>query len=89
FSLSNKRFITALLLSLVSLVILFKTDSQAAQLAAIVGVLAYALCKVIPRLFIPAVFAFAIFLLVAMPFIAPIAFDKFAEGIHEKGQITR
>lgn len=89
FSLSNKRFMTVAILSLVTLILLFKTDSQAAQLAVIIGLLAYALCKVMPRLFIPGVFAFAIFILVAMPFMAPVAFDKFAEGIHENGKISR
>lgn len=89
FALLGKRYIVAALLTLVSLVLLYRTDSQAAQLAFLIGVLAYPACRMVPRLFTASVFAFTVFLLAAMPFLSPLAFDRFAEDAHNKSEIMR
>lgn len=89
FALLGRRYILAVLLSVVTLILFFRTDSQAAQLAFLVGIMAYPACRFLLRLFTAGVFAFTVFLLAAMPFLSPIAFDKFADDIRENGQIMR
>ncbi|MEK7800842.1 MAG: O-antigen ligase family protein, partial [Pseudomonadota bacterium] len=83
FALENHKRILAGLLAFMCLGVLVVTVSQAAQLAALVMVLAIIGFRLFPRLMLPLCIGGAAFLCLAMPFIAPFAYNNVADMIGE------
>lgn len=83
-----QKYALALLLVLASALLLVLTESQAAQLAFIVIMLAWGMHVILPVAGIPLVFATLAVLLCLMPWIAPIAFDTLADKLTESSRIA-
>lgn len=71
----------AAMLVIVAAGVMYKTDSQAAQLAMIVMFCAFALFRLPRRIFIHGAFALTALLLVSFPFFSQAAMDRFAEPL--------
>jgi O-antigen ligase len=87
-SLETKRWGLAAALTGISIALMFFTESQSAMLALIVMPLAAVLLFLLPGAALPLTFGLAGFLFVFMPFLAPMAFDAFAEPLNIDGSLA-
>lgn len=76
-----RQYAVAALLLIAAGVLLITTESQSAQLALIVSLVAWLSVFILPVAGIPLGFAAVALLLVLMPWLAPIAFDTFADQL--------
>lgn len=87
FAIQSKQLSIALLLTILTACVLYKTELQAAQLAFGVGLLAPVILFIIPRNAIPLTILTCGFLVAFMPFLSPIAFDALASLADDKSSI--
>lgn len=79
--LAAQKYVLGVLLLAVAALLLVVTESQAAQLAVFVMIVAWAVAFVLPVAGIPMVFAGLAVVVCLMPWLAPIAFDTLADKL--------